>query len=209
MIFGEIFPGEASSANTNTFNCDKHFDLIPEEFEGGHKTWECSDDLVGFLTTNSIKGTSILELGCGSARPAIEAFLEGYTHKLHLQDFNIDVLKNVTIRSLFLKNIKVARLFYGDWRDSNLNDALEDYDVILSSETIYRSSLYSPILNLISKHLQSAGAAYISSKNYYFGNELDGNVFDFMDEIGTYTDLEPSIVWKVPGRCIIKIIKRP
>ena len=55
-------------------------DLVPGQYEGGLKIWECSEDLVSFLTQTRVaglEGRRVLELGCGAALPGLLAFKHG------------------------------------------------------------------------------------------------------------------------------------
>jgi hypothetical protein len=62
-------------------------DIIPREYEGGLKTWECSLDLVDFITSELVYDKVVIELGCGSALPGINALVHG-ARQVDFQDFN-------------------------------------------------------------------------------------------------------------------------
>ena len=68
------YEGDLSPAlNTNT-------DLLPGQYEGGLKIWECSEDLVCYLSATRgdlLQGRRVLELGCGAALPGLLAFKHG------------------------------------------------------------------------------------------------------------------------------------
>lgn len=68
---------------------EKHSDLIPGVYEGGAKIWECTDDLLIYLsenfTTAEWEGKSVLDLGCGSGLLGIYAFKKGA--KVTFQDY--------------------------------------------------------------------------------------------------------------------------
>ncbi|BGP38025.1 hypothetical protein JCM10449v2_001952 [Rhodotorula kratochvilovae] len=108
---------------------DEHTDLVKGVYEGGLKTWECSLDLVerldqrGFaldaeLETERVRGRSILEVGCGTAVPSCALFArllneirlspteEGAPKprktRIHLQDYNQQVLSLITLPNLLL-----------------------------------------------------------------------------------------------------------
>ena len=52
-------------------------DLLPGQYEGGLKIWECSEDLVNFLSqtrARTLQGKKVLELGCGAGLPGLLAF---------------------------------------------------------------------------------------------------------------------------------------
>ncbi|KPV75954.1 uncharacterized protein RHOBADRAFT_52962 [Rhodotorula graminis WP1] len=108
---------------------DEHTDLVKGVYEGGLKTWECSLDLVDLLDqrafspdanldTERVRGKSILEVGCGTAVPSCSLFArllneirlspteEGADKprktRLHLQDYNKQVLSLITLPNLLL-----------------------------------------------------------------------------------------------------------
>jgi protein-histidine N-methyltransferase len=93
---------------------DAPSDVIPNVYEGGLKTWECSIDLVEYLSQAQgapFRDRSILEVGCGTAMPSAfilrslldeEAPTTNNRTVLHLQDYNKSVLELVTIPNLLL-----------------------------------------------------------------------------------------------------------
>lgn len=52
-------------------------DIIPSQYEGGLKVWECTFDLVKYLSTLDFTGKSVLDLGCGSGLAGIVCLLKG------------------------------------------------------------------------------------------------------------------------------------
>ncbi|EPX73884.1 S-adenosylmethionine-dependent methyltransferase [Schizosaccharomyces octosporus yFS286] len=88
---------------------DSANDLVPKVYEGGFKTWECSIDLCHEIKKLNILDrnlTNILELGCGTALPILSCFQEIYQRRepstLIFQDYNIDVLRYITLPNLLL-----------------------------------------------------------------------------------------------------------
>ncbi len=87
-------------------------DLIPQVYEGGLKTWECSLDLVSTLRDRygddaaNLRGKRILDLGCGTAIPTAYLLRRLFDQpasaqqvartELHLLDFNEHVLELVS-----------------------------------------------------------------------------------------------------------------
>ena len=63
-----------------------NYDLIPGEYEGGSKLWECSIDLAQYIVSVSVRG-SVLELGCGHGVPGMCALLQG-CHPVVFSDYN-------------------------------------------------------------------------------------------------------------------------
>ncbi|KWU46482.1 hypothetical protein RHOSPDRAFT_31938 [Rhodotorula sp. JG-1b] len=108
---------------------DEQSDLVKGVYEGGLKTWECSLDLVdcldqqGYpvdrdLATKRIRGSSVLEIGCGTAIPTCAVFARLLNEiaqdptpedspkprktRIHVQDYNKQVLNLITFPNLLL-----------------------------------------------------------------------------------------------------------
>lgn len=128
---------------------DSKSDLIPGEYGGGYKVWECTRDLVEYLHScsfyNSTKGR-VLELGCGIGLPGIAALCLGISHDCaYFCDFNRSVLVETTWPSICanvhhrlkmgeeLKS-KFVKCFSGDWMQVS---KLFQRFVILSLALIY------------------------------------------------------------------------
>lgn len=163
-------------------------DIIPMEYEGGLKTWECSLDLVRYLHTSFSyprNPINILELGCGSALPSIYLVKSGHANRATFQDYNESVLRTVTIPNLasnlqYPSSMSTFAFIHGDWCGIPGSDALKGpFDLILSSETIYNPSSYSPLCQIIHDVLALDGIALIAAKEYYFGSDLGGCISDF------------------------------
>ncbi|XP_067997617.1 histidine protein methyltransferase 1 homolog [Melanerpes formicivorus] len=75
-----------------------HSDLIPGVYEGGLKIWECTFDLMDYLSEAGIQvaGKTILDLGCGAGLLGIAA-LRGKAKKVHFQDYNSTVIDKITL----------------------------------------------------------------------------------------------------------------
>ncbi|KAK6532970.1 hypothetical protein TWF281_007137 [Arthrobotrys megalospora] len=103
-------PSTNASQNFSAAFTDE--DIRTNTYEGGLKSWECSSDLVKQLVSDSEiwKNSShrILELGCGTALPScyiLQTLLSSPgDHPVHLTlaDYNIDVLRLVTLPNLIL-----------------------------------------------------------------------------------------------------------
>eukprot|EP00042_Codosiga_hollandica_P020293 m.65298 g.65298 ORF g.65298 m.65298 type:complete len:218 (+) comp49785_c0_seq4:1-654(+) len=81
-------------------------DLVPQMYEGGMKVWECCSDLIEFLQTSQLLRPhhTVLEVGCGAGLPGVFAARLGCT--VHFQDFNDEVLVQVTAPTLFLNGFR-------------------------------------------------------------------------------------------------------
>ncbi|XP_078599976.1 histidine protein methyltransferase 1 homolog [Branchiostoma floridae x Branchiostoma japonicum] len=156
-------------------------DLIPNVYEGGMKIWECSVDLVQYLSEIAYPwtGKNVLELGCGAGLPGILALTKG-AGKIHFQDYNEEVLQTVTIPNVSLNRgtgVDAARckFFAGDWSGvqklltEEFKSTSDKYDVILTSETIYNTASYQKLHDLMKSVLAPNGTVYLAAKTHYFG----------------------------------------
>lgn len=152
---------------------EENLDIVPSVYEGGMKVWECSIDLAEYVENQlSIDSdTRILELGCGAGLPGLVSCLKGAF--VDFQDYNKEVLQLVTIPNAFA-NIgsrvkKRCRFFAGDW--SALADHIksEQYDLILTSETIYSTASYQSLITILKKAIKHNGTVLVAAKTCYFG----------------------------------------
>ncbi|KAI3637393.1 hypothetical protein MIR68_004042 [Amoeboaphelidium protococcarum] len=92
-------------------------DLVPNVYEGGCKTWECSIDLCLYLyqffqsvdhNHNVLlsRPLRVLEIGCGSALPSITCMQFGnqYVQTIDVQDYNKEVIEMVTMPNFLLNS---------------------------------------------------------------------------------------------------------
>ncbi|OMJ20312.1 Histidine protein methyltransferase 1 [Smittium culicis] len=107
---------EKSSENQFTTDTKKvlsiasgNSDVIKGVYEGGFKTWECSFDLLEYISStyssSDLENISVLELGCGSAIPSMHLLKTTKLTKVHLQDYNAEVLKYITLPNVLLNTI--------------------------------------------------------------------------------------------------------
>lgn len=114
VLLKENFPGE----NIVSKSFSSHSDLITGVYEGGLKIWECTFDLLAYVTKAQVKfaGKKVLDLGCGSGLLGITA-LKGGAREVHFQDYNSMVIEEVTLPNV------VANATLGDEeRDGNEPD---------------------------------------------------------------------------------------
>ncbi|KAF2638420.1 hypothetical protein P280DRAFT_84017 [Massarina eburnea CBS 473.64] len=106
---------EDDGTTTNALSGLDSSDLLPNTYEGGYKTWECSIDLVRYLLDRGprkdlddlVRVNHVVELGCGSALPSLLLFQYALKNGLvgmyfTLTDYNVDVLRLVTVPNLVL-----------------------------------------------------------------------------------------------------------
>jgi protein-histidine N-methyltransferase len=105
---------EDDESNPNPLAGLDDSDLQTNVYEGGYKTWECSIDLVRYLLDRGprkdlddmTRVDHVVEMGCGSALPSLLLFQYALQNGLGvyftLTDYNVDVLRLVTIPNLLL-----------------------------------------------------------------------------------------------------------
>ncbi|KAI8904116.1 S-adenosyl-L-methionine-dependent methyltransferase, partial [Gorgonomyces haynaldii] len=177
-----------------------HNDVVKGVYEGGFKTWECANDLVNYLSAiNGLEGMQVLELGCGTGIPGLYLMKRGC--QVDFQDYNHQVLEWITLPNVLLNSqdwqedefeaeldlTQTQSKFYsGDW--SFVNQVLEhQYDIILTSETIYERQNHEPLFRCIQSSLKPGGRCYIAAKQIYFG--CTGTLNQF---IQTIKELDPE-----------------
>uniref|UniRef100_A0A023GKN9 protein-histidine N-methyltransferase n=1 Tax=Amblyomma triste TaxID=251400 RepID=A0A023GKN9_AMBTT len=171
---------------------EENLDIVPSVYEGGMKVWECSIDLAEYMENNlNIDDeTKVLELGCGAGLPGLLACLKGAS--VDFQDYNKQVLELITIPNAFA-NIgarvkKRCRFFAGDWSALEDNIAPSQYDVILTSETIYSTSSYKSLIAVLKKAVKRTGFILVAAKTCYFGVGGGTRLFeDALAEDGFFT----------------------
>ena len=175
-------------------------DLVPSVYEGGFKTWECTYDLICYLdhfiqNNNCLQGQTVLEMGCGSALPGIFCMKNSRAISVDFQDYNREVLEAVTLPNIYanyfidsqscepgksveveMDNLKLlslpnlGRMVFGDWGTFAEAQSEHQYDLILTSETIYSDLSYRSIVKLFrEKLIVGTGKVLLACKSIYFG----------------------------------------
>ncbi|KAG7211023.1 hypothetical protein KM043_016384 [Ampulex compressa] len=181
----------------------QHSDLIPAKYEGGLKIWECSYDLGQYIFDTNIEldGKHVLDLGCGTGVIGLVALLKNST--VHFQDYNVEVIKTLTVRNIFLNfddwQAVLARCeFYsGDWASFVRLSSLADkkYDVIFTSETIYNPENHRKLYAVFKEKLRrDGGVGYIAGKTHYFG--VGGGIRQFQCLVEEDDLFEVEVAWK-------------
>ncbi|CAJ0952693.1 unnamed protein product, partial [Mesorhabditis belari] len=159
-----------------------HSDLEPNQYEGGLKVWECTKILCDFIEDNAerFQGKSVLELGCGSALPAILSKEIG-AEEVAAQDFNSSVIDCFTLDNVLANGLSKGslKLMAASWVDLPGQLSNKSFDIVIASETIYNTSNYEAFHLAIDHSLKEDGVAWIVAKEFYFG--LGGSAFVFLD----------------------------
>jgi hypothetical protein len=83
-----------------SLNVQNNKDLVPGQYEGGIKVWECSKDLCNFLPpyvgSYDLTNLKVLELGCGHGLPGLYFLLRNSL--VVFQDFNQEILEKITYK---------------------------------------------------------------------------------------------------------------
>lgn len=90
--------GDADEEGIVSKSVSSHSDLIPGVYEGGLKIWECTFDLLEYLSAAGIQlsNKTVLDLGCGAGLLGIAA-LRGNAEQVHFQDYNSTVIDKLTL----------------------------------------------------------------------------------------------------------------
>ncbi|XP_017047351.1 histidine protein methyltransferase 1 homolog [Drosophila ficusphila] len=189
---------------------ENHSDLIAGVYEGGAKIWECTDDLLLYLSEkyddSFWKDKRVLDLGCGSGLLGIYAIKHGA--RVDFQDYNKDVLEYITYPNILL-NVdetlsddeklefldKNTSLYSGDWSNfTQLTQGVEKYDLILTSETIYNIENQQKLLETFAGRLKPDGIIFVAAKMHYFG--VGGGLEQFSDKIKHGNVFQSQTVWQ-------------
>lgn len=195
LPFTNLTVGDWSLMYVHECNNMYNSDLIPGTYEGGLKLWECTLDLLEYLSKNSLffNGKSVLDLGCGTGLLGIFTLIAG-AQNVDFQDFNKEVLYNATMNNVLLnckKKANVCKYYSGDWK--SFTEYNEDtYDLILTSETIYNANNYLKLIKLFEKKLKPSGRILLIAKNYYFG--VGGSITEFLNVLKS-SKMSSDVVW--------------
>jgi len=177
-----------TAGGTSLSQITSYLDVKPGVYEGGFKTWECTKDLIRFLACPQHRleaGSSVLDLGCGPGLAGCAALQQGCN--VVFQDLNADVLQASTsahvhancpgddpagscvllagpwaAQPMFLRQDSVKALL-PSWAASG------QFDVILSSETLYREAYLSHLLHALLAAMAPHSTAFLATKRFYFG----------------------------------------
>lgn len=195
LPFTTLVIGNWSLKVANEYPNEYNSDLIPGTYEGGYKLWECTIDLLDYLSKNILlfHKKSVLDLGCGTGLLGILTLIAG-AQNVDFQDFNKEVLINTTMNNVLLnckESLNVSKYYSGDWKSfTEFNE--DTYDLILTSETIYNVKNYKKLIRLFEKKLKPTGCVLLIAKNYYFG--VGGSISEFLNCLKS-SKMNSKIVW--------------
>ncbi|XP_055600886.1 histidine protein methyltransferase 1 homolog isoform X1 [Uranotaenia lowii] len=186
-----------------------HSDLIPGRYEGGLKVWECTFDLGELMAENEeyqkfFANRAVLDLGCGSGILGILAVKLG-AKNVDFQDYNNDVIENVTMKNYSINccgddteageyQAKTdVRFFAGSWSSFTDHVDVLQYDVIVTSETIYSNKSYDQLIRLFNTKLKPDGVVLLAAKTYYFG--VGGGLRQFEQALIDCRTLSYRVIW--------------
>ncbi|KFP36009.1 Histidine protein methyltransferase 1, partial [Chlamydotis macqueenii] len=101
--------GDADGEGIVSKSVSSHSDLIPGVYEGGLKIWECTFDLIDYLSEAEVEFTNktVLDLGCGAGLLGIVA-LRGKAGSVHFQDYNSTVIDEITLPNAVANCVKAG-----------------------------------------------------------------------------------------------------
>jgi len=101
-------------------------------------------------------GTTVLELGAGLGAPVLVASACGC--KVTISDYEEMILdfERVSAAASGLDSVNFAML---DWLNP---PEMEQYDVILGAEILFREEFFQPLLNVIGKALKPGGKVFLA-----------------------------------------------
>lgn len=216
----EIIMKTFKNEDFTSLNLPSNKDLIPGQYEGGIKIWECSLDLCdflpGYIGWYDLSNMKVLEVGCGHGLPGLYFLLKGSL--VLYQDFNSEVLDKIIcgyVNQIFKNyNIDLSNnvgFINGDWKEfipklSNgdfytkspeLKNILSSckYDIIISADTLYNIENYESFYEIIKNKLNNPGICFISSKKFYFG--VGGGTSQFIDFVNNKNEFAVKVVKEI------------
>lgn len=121
------------------------------------RLWEAAIVLSEFVAEHRFAGeTTVLELGAGLGAPGLTAAACGCAVTLTDYEELILDFERVSAAASGLNTVDFALL---DWLNP---PEMEQFDVILGAEILFREEFFQPLLNIISKALRPGGSVYLA-----------------------------------------------
>lgn len=100
--------------------------------------------------------TTLLELGAGLGAPGLTAAAAGFAVTLSDYEELILDFERINAAASRLDNVRFSLL---DWLDP---PAMEQYDVIVGAEILFREAFFQPLLDVLRKALKPDGVVYLA-----------------------------------------------
>lgn len=87
----------------------------------------------------------------------------------------------------------------------------EEFDIILTAETIYNEDYYERLFDAIDSTLAQSGVVYLAAKSHYFG--CSGSAFGWSEYVKSRKSYTIHVIWSSSGegelrRDILRMIKK-
>jgi len=129
----------------------------PSEFPFWVKLWEAAIVLAQYLAGQQFaKGTRLLELGAGLGAPGLAAAAAGCLVTLTDYEEQIIDFERISASASRLEDVRFEIL---DWLSP---PEMEQYDIIVGAEILFREEFFEPLLGVMRKALKPGGVVYLA-----------------------------------------------
>ncbi|CAD5215136.1 unnamed protein product [Bursaphelenchus okinawaensis] len=175
----------------------KEADVVEDQYEGGHQLWQGTRLQLSYYSgLSDFKTNNVLDIGCGNGLLGIFLVLYSGAKNVVFQDLNEDVLSETTKPNLELNEICSTKysLVSGFWPDCFKDLPINSFDLIVTSDTVYRVKNFGHLHGIFEKYLQKSKDAkvFVSGKDLYFGN--DGGILPFRDYVTKSNVFDVTVV---------------
>lgn len=134
-------------ASSETLIDDARFDTQDEYLPYWAELWPSAVTLARWVAGAPLRGTRVLELGCGLGLPSLAAARGGA--KVIAADWAPEAIAAVQ-RNAELNDVALQGLT-ADWRDADAFVALGPFDVVLAADVLYETRHTQPLLDLLQR----------------------------------------------------------
>lgn len=121
------------------------------------RLWEAAIVLSEYVAClPNAKGASLLELGAGLGAPGLTAAAAGFDVTLSDYEELILDFERINAAASRLDTVRFAML---DWLDP---PEMEQFDVIIGAEILFREEFFQPLLNVLRRALKPDGVVYLA-----------------------------------------------
>jgi predicted nicotinamide N-methyase len=121
------------------------------------RLWEAAIVLSEYVAgLPNAKGASLLELGAGLGAPGLTAAAAGFDVTLSDYEELILDFERINAAASRLDTVRFAML---DWLDP---PEMEQFDVIIGAEILFREEFFQPLLNVLRRALKPDGVVYLA-----------------------------------------------